>query len=258
MKKGFFMKIWRFLYKYWLIIAIAIMIIAFAVYNTSTAVINKSYDGELWFFLLTTVIKTIPTLGTLVVLLFQAQAKRIAFLMGAANASIYGIAYILMGLPFSATSALLISVPIPIFTFFSWKKNSSGKEVRFRTMKWWQLAATVCIILAGWAGCYFGLSKTGIMPPSNYAILDTLTFSIGVVVTVIITFRFIESQYINAISCLIGLILQILIVTKDPMSINFVVISCYNLFRVSQACVNWTRQYLHQKKSETAAEPALK
>ena len=91
------MKIWRFFYKYWLIIAIAIMIIAFAVYNTSTAVINKSYDGELWFFLLTTIIKTIPTLGTLVVLLFQAQAKRIAFLMGAANASIYGIAYILIG-----------------------------------------------------------------------------------------------------------------------------------------------------------------
>ena len=251
------MKLKRFFYKYWLIIALAVMIISFAVYNTVTAVVNGSYSGELWLFLLTTVIKTIPTLGTLVILLLQAQAKRIAFLLGAANASIYGIAYILMGLYFSATSALLISVPIPIATYFSWKKNSTGAVVRFKSMKLWQLAATVAIILAGWAACYFGLSKTGIMPASNYAILDTLTFSIGVVVTVIITFRFIESQYINAVSCFIGLVMQILIASKDPMSINFVVISCYNLFRVSQAAYNWTRQYIYQKKENSQNESEI-
>jgi nicotinamide mononucleotide transporter PnuC len=251
------MKLRKFLIKYWLIIAIGIMIVTVATVGAVTEITDPKFDQDLTYFIIITVIKTIPTLGTLVVLLFQAQAKRIAFLMGAANAAIYGISYILMGLYFSATSALLISVPIPIFTFFSWKKNSTGKEVRFRTMKHWQLAGTIGIILAGWVACYFGLSKTGIMPPSNYPILDTLTFSIGIVVTVIVTFRFIESTYINAVSCLIGLVLHLLVALKDPTTFNYVVISCYNLFRISQACVNWTRQYLAQKRS-AAAEPALK
>ena len=116
------------------------------------------------------------------------------------------------------------------------------------------LLATIAAIGAGWAVCYFGLSP--FFADGNYPILDALTFSIGTVVTIIVAMRYIESQYLNTISCIIGLVMWILITIKNPTSINQVIITLYNLFRILQAAVSWTKQYRGQKKTENPA-PAI-
>ena len=64
------------------------------------------------------VIKTLPTLITLVVQIFMVKANRVAFLVGGANAVLYGFSYYSEGLCFSAISNALISAPIMIFSFF--------------------------------------------------------------------------------------------------------------------------------------------
>jgi len=245
------MNVRKFAIKYLPLILIAAMIIILAVVNTSTELASAEFADKYpndtkTTFIVKSVVRTLPTLITLIVQLLLVSANRSAFLLGGCNAALYGISYIIDGVYFSAISAILISTPIQLASYFTWKKNSSGKVVEFKKMPIWGLLATIAIIIAGWAGCYFGLSR--FFADGNYPFLDALVFSIGTVVTVIVAMRYIESQYLNAISCIIGLVMWILITIKNPTSINQVIISMYNLFRVAQAAINWTRQYLDQKK----------
>jgi nicotinamide mononucleotide transporter len=244
------MKLRKFAIQYIPLMLMAILMISLAVINA----VNQfpSVNETLPIFIIKTCIRTLPTLVTLIVQILLVAANRNAFLIGGLNAALYGVSYILDGVYFSAISAILISSPIQLASYFTWKKNSSGDRVRFKKMSPITLSATVAIIIAGWAGCYFGLSP--FFAGGSYPILDTLTFSIGTVVTVIVAMRYIESQYLNTISCLIGLVMWTLIAIKNPTSINQVVITLYNLFRVVQAAINWTKQYLNQKKASADSE----
>ena len=237
--------------KYIPLLIIAIMIIALAVINTVTALNSEDFqtkypnDTEVTF-VVKSVIKTLPTLITLVVQLLLVSANRNAFLLGGCNAALYGFSYILQGLHFSAISALLISSPIQIISFFTWRKNSDKKKVIFKRMSPPVFILTVATMLAGWAACYFLLSP--FFADAASPVLDTLTFSIGTVVTVIVAMRYIESQYFNVISCMIQLVLYIILSNMDPTNISYVVISAYNLIKVAQAAHSWTRQYIDQRK----------
>jgi nicotinamide mononucleotide transporter PnuC len=195
-------------------------------------------------------IATLPTLITLVVMIMSVRANRYAFLVGASNCVLYAIAYISEGVYFSAASAFLVSMPIQIFSFFVWSKHKTGKtKSKLIRMKWWQLTLAVAAIFPAWAGCYFGISG---FIGGNQPLLDSLVFVLGLLISVLTAFRFIEGQYLNIISSLIGLVMWIVIVLESPSNINFVIISCYNLFRTAQGAVIWTSLYVKQKKEETA------
>ena len=211
-------------------ILVGIMIIAFAIRNGQT------------------VIKTLPTLITLVVLIMSVRANRYAFLVGASNCVLYTIAYMSEGVYFSAASAFLVSMPIQIFSFFVWSKHKSGKtKSELIRMKWWQLLLSIVAIFPAWAGCYFGISG---LIGGNEPLLDSLVFVLGLLISALVAFRFIEGQYFNIISCLLGLVMWIVIFIEDPSNVNFVIISCYNLFRTVQAAINWTVLYLKRKNEK--------
>ena len=190
-------------------------------------------------------IKTLPTLVTLVVLIMSVRANRYAFLVGASNCILYTIAYVNEGVIFSAASAFLVSMPIQIFSFFVWSKHKEGKtRSRLLSMKWWQLLLSIVVIFPAWAGCYFGL---GAFFDGNMAILDSLCFVLGLLISLLVAFRFIEGQYFNVVSCIIALVMWIFICIENPSNINFLIISGYNLFRTIQGAVNWTLIKRRQK-----------
>ncbi len=192
-----------------------------------------------------TFLKTLPTLITLVVMIMSVRANRYAFLLGASNCVLYTIAYMGEGLYFSAISTFLVSLPIQIFSFFHWSRHKDGKtSSKLVRMKPWLLISSTVAIFPAWIGCYFGLSAfiTG-----NYPVIDSLVFVLGILISVLVAFRFIEGQYFNMISCLISLGMWIAICVEDPSNINFFIISCYNLLRTVQAAVNWTLIYKRSK-----------
>ena len=206
---------------------IGILIVVFAILNKQSFINN------------------LPTLITLIVLIMSVRANRYAFLVGAGNCVLYTIAYISQGVIFSAANALLVSMPIQIFSFFVWSKHKDGKtKSELVRMKWWLLLSSIVVIFPAWAGCYFGMSA---FFEGNMAILDSLCFVLGLIISLLIAFRFIEGQYFNVISCIIALVMWIFICIKSPNNINFLIISCYNLFRTVQAAVNWTLLYKKQK-----------
>ena len=81
-------------------------------------------------------------------------------------------------------------------------------------------------------------------------LLDTAVFSLGVTVTVLLAFRYIEAQYLNIISITVTLIMWIVLTVQIPSNINFVVINAYNLYCVIQAAINWTIMASKNKKEK--------
>ena len=217
-----------FLKKNILLILIAIMIITFSIIN------KQSF------------IKTLPTLITLIVQILLVKADRKAFLLGGINSVFYAVAYALDGIYFSAIYAFLISTPMQIYAFFNWKQNSVENRAKLRVLGKAKLAATIIFILLGWMGVFFGLSQ--FFKDATLPLIDTLTFTLGIVCTFLTTFRYVDTQYISLINCILGLIMWIIITVENPASFNYVIISVYNCYRTAQATLSWTRQYLNDKR----------
>ena len=218
----------------------AAFIIFFAVKNALYP--PEGQQVELWYL----IFKTMPTIITLFVQIMLISANRYAFLVGGINSALYSIVYFIEGITFSAISALVISCFIQLYSFVTWGKNSksTGKvALRFLNAKYRIL--TFAAALGIWVTCYFWLSKYMVL---RVPLLDTITFSLGIICTVLSARRYIDSQYINLVSCLLGLLMWIMITVQNPTNINYVIIQIYNVYCVGQAAVNWTLIYVRDKK----------
>lgn len=224
----------RTLTEYFPAVLVAILIIVFAVRN------EQSF------------LKTLPTLVTLVVQIMMVHANRYGFLVGGCNAALYGVGYLTEGLYFSAASAMLFSFPMQIWSFFHWRKHSDGQRVSFRLMKPWVTVCTVSGMLAAWWACLRFLSP--LFEDATYPALDAYCFVSGIVVTVLMTFRFVEAQYLNLIAGTVTVVMWILIVLQRPSNVNFLIISIYNVILTFKAGVSWTRLYCSQPKKKASSE----
>ena len=208
----------------------AILIIVFAVIN------KQSF------------IKTLPTLVSLCVQLLMVRANRYAFLIGGTNALLYAIAPWSEGLYFSVISCTCISAPIQYMSFFIWNKKQNRKSVKNTELK--ILGFGKCLLVmaatfAVWVPCYLLLR-----PFFNgaLAIFDSLAFVLGIATSLLAAFRYVDSQYINILGCMVGITTWTIVCISAPNNLNYLVISCYNLFMVIKAATSWTRQYVHSKK----------
>jgi len=199
-------------------------------------------------------IKTLPTLITLVVQILLARANRTAFLLGGANSLLYAISYLGEMLYFQAFYAVAISMPLQVYTYFNWKKNSTGNKPNLRELyPVEKLLTSGCIILL-WLLCD---KFIGEKINSDYASLDILLFLIGVAVTVLSAIRYVDARYLSLVSCIIDVCLWVIIAVKDPKNINYVIISVYNLYRGVETLITWSRltknktaSQIHKKNNE--------
>ena len=183
-------------------------------------------------------IKTLPTLITLVVQIMLVRANRAAFLVGGVNSMLYAFSYFSETLYFQAFSAAAISMPLQIYTYFNWKKNSTGNKPHLRELSpVGKLFVSGCIVLV-WLLCtkFFGERID-----SDYAVLDILLFFMGVAATVLSAIRYVDARYISLISCVIDVCLWVIIVVKEPQNVNYVIISIYNLYRGVETLITWSR-----------------
>ncbi len=207
----------------------AALIITFAIINKQT------------FF------KTLPTVITLFVQILLSRANRFGFLLGGINATLYGLALLGDGLYFSVVSSVCISAPIQIYSFFNWSKKQTSQnhtELKRFTLKHWIIS--IGSTLVGWAVCYYGLAiffVDALLPE-----FDTFVFTLGIIISIYAAFRYIDSQYLNIISCSASSAMWIIICISMPNNLNYLIISFYNLFMVAKAAINWTKQYNNDKK----------
>ena len=69
------------------------------------------------------ILRIIPLYVSLFVGMLQSRASRHAPLIGGINAILYSVVYFRFGLFASAISALLVSSPFQLATFFRWQKE---------------------------------------------------------------------------------------------------------------------------------------
>jgi len=195
-------------------------------------------------------IKTLPTLVTLAVQLMMTRANRFAFLVGGTNAILYSIAPWQEKLYFSVVSSLFISAPIQYFSFFNWRRKRRAANSRNTELKMLGTLKVICVIaatFAAWVPCYFLLRPFFSGP---LAILDSLGFVWGIAVSLLSAFRYIDSQYLNIFGCTISIATWFIICLESPNNFNYLIISFYNLFMVTKAAINWTKQYRSDKKEK--------
>lgn len=207
----------------------------------------EGQQTELWYL----IFKTIPTLVTLAVQILLIAANRYSFLLGGLNSILYGVVYFIEGVPFSAAFAFLVSLPIQIYSFFHWKNNTKSGQVSLRWMSTKGRIITVAATVGMWAICYFWLSRYMVM---KIPMCDTITFALGVIVTVLSARRYIESQYLSFISSCVSLVMWIVLTLQNPSNINYAIIGAYNLYCIGQTAVNWTLLYVKDKKAKAAEE----
>ncbi|MBQ8894430.1 MAG: nicotinamide mononucleotide transporter [Clostridia bacterium] len=182
-------------------------------------------------------VKTLPTLITLAVQVLNAHADRRAFLLGAANSLLYGLAYYMEGIYFSMISAVLISAPMQIYSYFNWRRHSHGSRPALKMLGRQRVLLVIGLTLAGWGiCCLMPFFRSGSFPA-----VDALSFAVGITVTLLVARRYVDSQFFGMANSIIGLTLWILLAVRDPANLNYVVISAYNLFRVVEAAFNWVR-----------------
>lgn len=185
--------------------------------------------------------KMLPMLNTLVIMLLSANANRYSFLFGGLNSVVYGIVYLSEHVYFSAISAMLVSFPLQMFSFFHWRKREQGKRSPLKMLGVRGRLSVLGIGILAYGAAYFLLLP--FFSNAAFPAVDILVFVLGVVVTVLIALCYVEGQYLNVLSCLCNLVLWLMIALRDPSNLNYLVIGAYNLFRVLQGCVVWTRKY---------------
>lgn len=187
----------------------------------------------------------IPLFVSLFVMAFQSEANRMGPLIGSINSLIYTAAYIYMGVYASAASAILLSFPIQMMTFFRWKKNAYKKTVIFRKMTtkmrigWsvaflvvWAIMAVVCMHL-----------------DYEYAILDSGSFLFGLVIPVLTMLAYIEYTYLWIVQCILGVFLNIQMVINDPKETTYLIYGVYAFYCVIGAFISVQKFYKEQQKS---------
>ena len=192
----------------------------------------------------------IPLFVSLFVMSFQSEANRIGSLIGAINAVIYTVAYLYMGVYVSAASSFFMSVPLQLATFFNWKKNAYKKTVIFKKMSVKARVISLVALFVLW-----GISA-GVLTyfKYEYAIFDTITFLLGLVVSVLTLLAFIEYTYLWIVSAVTGLIVNIQMVINNPKETTYLIYGVYALYCVIVAFINVQKFYKEQQSEKQMVE----
>ena len=211
---------------------------------TGLAILASGIYFKQEFFLM------IPLFVSLFVMSFQSEANRIGSLIGAINAVIYTVAYLYMGVYVSAASSFFMSVPLQLATFFNWKKNAYKKTVIFKKMSVKMRIISLVALFVLW-----GISA-GVLTFFNYeyAIFDTVTFLLGLAVSILTMLAYIEYTYLWIISAVTGLIVNIQMVINNPKEITYLIYGVYALYCVIVAFINVQKFYKEQQSEKQMVE----
>ena len=110
------------------------------------------------------------------------------------------------------------------------------------------IAVCLALLLVTWALTYFGFSRFFENANRNALPYDTYLFASSLISSALVALRYPESQYLSAVSCLIGVAMYVVICIEDVAQLNYFFISLYNLYMVSRIAIAWTKKAIQTKK----------
>lgn len=189
-------------------------------------------------------IKLLPTLVSLVVMLLHSRVNRFAFLLGGFNSVLYSIGFFMERLYPSAVSALAISFPISIVSFILWSKNrTKSNDVKVRRLNLCSGAALILLSVAFWVVSFYVYRALG----TKSLILDNTLFVLGIIVTIMQMFRFVESPFLNLVLSLVNIVQWTVLSLEDVANVNYLIYNAYSFYCITKSLFGWIRLYREQK-----------
>lgn len=168
-------------------------------------------------------VMVVPLYISMSVMFLQSQVNRYTFLVGGINSVFYALVLFYTTLYSSAAFALFFSAPMQIWTFINWNKNSYGKATVFRRLNVKDALFAILSFIVIWIVAYLITAKG----KSDYLLLDSLAFSIGVVNTVLTSLCFVEYAYFTPVGNMINIIIYSQMINERPVMMAYLVYSCY-------------------------------
>ncbi len=218
--------------KFWVIICMFIAI-------TTTGIIF----GQKWY-------RILPLYISLFVMMMQAKANRYGYIIGGLNAVLYAIVNVSLKLYAAAVSAFFFSFPMQIFTFILWNKRAYKQSTEFRKFSKKQSIIFYALLVIVWIIAFFATENSD----SPYRILDNTSSILGIAVTIICLFSFIEYTYLQLVSSVLTIFLYIQMITDNPAQITYLIYSCYSFACVFMGTKYVRKLYKEQNQSEKQKE----
>ena len=189
-------------------------------------------------------IRILPLYVSLFVAVLQSRANRYACLLGGLNSILYTIVYVYLGLYASAGYAILFSFPLQIITFILWSRRKEGESTRFRRM------SPLCrlLVLLGFAVSSVALGFVLKAAGSSHQLLDNLSSLMGILITLLTMFAFVEYTWLMLPSGLLNIALNIATMQTNPEQITYVVFSVYSMICVTIQFFCVRRLYAEQQR----------
>jgi hypothetical protein len=111
-------------------------------------------------------------------------------------------------------------------------------------MRWWQRG----VVLLGFAVAYVTVVLILKLIGSEYAILDTATSMLGILVSFLTMFAFVEYTWLMLPSGILGIALNIATMQANPEQITYVVFSVYSMICVTIQFFCVRKLYAEQQK----------
>ena len=196
-------------------------------------------------------IKTLPVLFSLMIMLFNSRANRIGFLLGAMNSVIYIIGYLMEGV-YGTVLSTAFGIVMALAAYFRWKKDSYGKATTFRTFSLRGRIILASLIAVAWGVSAFVLWKTG----GEAFVFDGIVLVLGVLLPILNIWAFVESAFLNVISCLMQAVMWlVIIVTKNNFAnLTYLIYMAYATYMVSRMFLRWVSLYKEQRAASKAVK----
>ena len=188
---------------------------------------------------------TLPLTVSIFIMLLQTSVNRYAFLIGGLNSIIYAIVYMCMGVYASAWFALLFSCPLQIMTFLNWKKNAYKNSTVLKSLSTkariiLSIATAICLVVV-----FLILYKNG----NTYAILDSMSSVLGVLVTFLSLLAYKEYPFVNLISGIIAIFLNTQICINDFSYLPYLIYSIYSFICIAITALSTHKLYKVQNEN---------
>lgn len=188
-------------------------------------------------------LRILPLYISLVISYLQSKVSRTASLLGGLNSLLYAAVYAYYHLYASMAYAILISCPIQLLTFIRWKKNAYKGTTLFREMSWRSRGLVAGGFIAAWGILYAVLAAIG----SSYAIWDNTLTLLGILISFLTMFAYIEYTTLMIPSALVNFILYALMIKENPEQTTYLFYSIYCFICQCIAHKNIRKVYKEQK-----------
>lgn len=189
--------------------------------------------------------RILPLYISLIIGLLQSRVSRYAPLLGSFNSLLYAAVYGHYQLYASMMYAILISFPLQLLTFIRWQKNRWRGTTVFRRMTGKQRGLVLLLFAAAWTGLLILLRLIG----SSFAILDNTISLLGILISFLTMFAYIEYTTLMIPSSLINILLYISMLRENPEQSTYLIYSLYSCICQFIAYKNARKAYRQQKAS---------